>query len=442
MSELFKPGEHVGLETSGQTCRIEEFLGGGGQGEVYSVRHGERLWALKWYYPQSATPGQRIALEKLIKIKSYNFPSPEFLWPEYMASRLGYPGYGYLMPLREKRFHGIVDILNQQVDPSFRSLVNAGIKLADSFLLLHSKGLCYCDISFGNVFFDPENGDIMICDNDNVGVDGENNSGVLGTPRFMAPEVVIGSNKPSIQTDLYSLAVLLFYMFFLHHPLEGRFEADIQCMDLAAMQKLYGKNAKFIFDPNDESNRPVPGLHDNALTFWPLYPQFLREIFVRAFTQGIKDPKDGRVRESEWRAGLSKLRDLIYYCPNCSAENFVHEGEDPLDTVPESICWGCGCELTVPFRLCVGRQTVVLNQDTRIFTHHVDPRKRNDFSTPVAELAQHPVRPEVWGLKNLSNTKWTTLGPNGKRLEVDPGRSVSIAYNTRIHFGTSEGVIV
>ena len=31
----------------------------------------------------------------------------------------------------------------------------------------------------------------------------------------MAPEIVVGKAKPSRNTDLYSLAVLLFYMFML-----------------------------------------------------------------------------------------------------------------------------------------------------------------------------------------------------------------------------------
>ena len=50
--------------------------------------------------------------------------------------------------------------------------------------------------SFGNAFFDPDNGDVLIADNDNVSVDGAGVLGVLGTPRFMAPEVVRGEAVP------------------------------------------------------------------------------------------------------------------------------------------------------------------------------------------------------------------------------------------------------
>jgi serine/threonine protein kinase len=103
------------------------------------------------------------------------------------------------MQLRPERYKGIVDLMKRRIEPTFRALATAGIELAHSFLALHAKGLCYRDISFGNVFFDPDTGDVLICDNDNVTVDGSATSGVLGTPRFMAPEVVRGEAMPSMQ---------------------------------------------------------------------------------------------------------------------------------------------------------------------------------------------------------------------------------------------------
>ena len=135
------------------------------------------------------------------------------------------------------------------------------------------------------MFFDPDTGDVLICDNDNVSANGIDNSSVYGTPRFMAPEIVMGQAKPSRNTDLYSLAVLLFYMFMMGHPLEGKLEAEIKCMDIHAMNKLYGKNPIFIYDPNDKSNRPVKGYQDNVIIYWELYPQVIRDLFIKSFNQ-------------------------------------------------------------------------------------------------------------------------------------------------------------
>ena len=155
-------------------------------------------------------------------------PSDRFLWPLDLVSTARNPDYGYLMPLRESRFKGIVDLMKRRAEPSFRALCTACFELAHHYMLLHSKGLSYRDISFGNVFFDPKTGEVRICDNDNVTVNGETAGGVAGTPRFMAPEIVRGQAKPSTETDLFSLAVLLFYMLFMHHPLEGAREAGCE----------------------------------------------------------------------------------------------------------------------------------------------------------------------------------------------------------------------
>ena len=89
-------------------------------------------------------------------------------------------------------------------------------------------GAKYQDISFGNLFFNPDNGDVLICDNDNVSFDNSKPGGVLGTPGFMAPEIVRGEKRPSKDTDRYSLSVLLFYLFMVNHPLEGKLEASIR----------------------------------------------------------------------------------------------------------------------------------------------------------------------------------------------------------------------
>lgn len=426
---------------NGQTIHIERFLGGGGQGEVYQVSVNGQPCALKWYFPEQATAEQRQALLALIRKGA---PGPGFLWPMDLIEAPGTPGFGYLMPLREARFHGIVDLMKRRIDPDFRALTLAGLQLAQAFLALHAQGLCYRDISFGNVFLDPATGEIAVCDNDNVTIDGNSGGGVLGTPRFIAPEVVRGEARPGTATDLYSLAVLLFYLFHIHHPLEGRKEAEIKCFDLPAMTRLYGTEPCFIFDPADDRNRPVKGLHDNALAHWPIYPDYLREAFTRAFTSGLHDP-DARVRESEWRVLLARLRDGIHYCGHCTAENF----HDPDATTPAT-CWACHRPLVPPMRLRLhdpqsgapGRRLVLLNHDTRLYAHHLDPHRRPyDYGDPLAEMAQHPTDPGRWGLKNLGAEKWVMTTPDGSLRDVAPGRSAGLAAGLRIDFGQVSGVV-
>lgn len=431
MHQLLKLKQTVQLANH-TPCTVDQFLGGGGQGEVYRATVSGKPVALKWYFPEQATPEQKAALEALVKLGA---PNSKFLWPLELASANGVKGFGYIMPLREARYKSLFDLMKRRAEPSFHNLITACYQLADSFYQLHAKGLCYRDISHGNIFFDPKTGEVLICDNDNVAPNGQDRVGVYGTPRFMAPEIVRGEAKPSTQTDLFSLAVLLFYMLMMHHPLEGKKEADIKAFDLPAMNKIYGKEPVFIFDPQDNSNRPVAGYQDNALIYWPLYPAFLQDLFIRAFVDGVRSP-DRRVRESEWRGALIRLRDSIVYCGHCKAENFYDaaKGSQP-------VCWACKKPVTVPVGIRIGSSVVMLNAQTSLYPHHLDSTRPYDFSTPWAVVQQHPQNPNLWGLKNLTASPWQVVTPDGRPAVAEPQRSVSLAKGTRIQFGMAEGEI-
>ena len=325
-------GSQLTLPGSNRRIAVRRLLGEGSQGVVFDAidDNGIEL-AVKWYYPHTASESQRRAIALLVERGA---PSKRFLWPEAMVQQPGIQGFGYVMPLRLATHAGLSELLVGKVDVGFRGVCRLCLELAHGFLLLHSEGLCYRDISFGNVFFDPRDGTPLICDNDNVGVDGASPIAVLGTRRFMAPEIVRREALPSTQTDLYSLSVLLFYVLMMGHPLLGRRELEFECWDNSAESVLFGNDARFIFDPNDESNRPVPDLHATVIRYWELYPEFLRSLFVQAFTRGLTDPKNGRVRESMWRVALARLSDSIVDCPACGRQNFV-SGEDP------TTCWAC-----------------------------------------------------------------------------------------------------
>src|SRR5207302_5201012 len=119
----------------------------------------------------------------------------------------------------------IIAAPTRRLDMSLEARAAACFEVADSFQQLHAKGLCYQDVNFGAFFVDPLRGSILICDADNITVDGEL-GGVYGTRKFMAPEVVRRETIPSLKTDLYSMAVLFFYILFGWHPLDGRREAE------------------------------------------------------------------------------------------------------------------------------------------------------------------------------------------------------------------------
>ncbi|MEO6712552.1 MAG: hypothetical protein ABIM89_03875 [Mycobacteriales bacterium] len=421
---MLAAGARVVLPRQGGAWYVGAVLGEGGQGTVYELvpeAAGRRALALKWYRPEAIHPSQRAALVRLVARPA---PSSAFLWPTELVDG-EHGAFGYVMPLRPPESRPLADLLIGRVDVSFSTVTRLCMGLADAFLQLHAQGLCYRDISLGNVFFDVATGQPLICDNDNVGVDGEHAARVLGTARFMAPEIVRGEAQPSTATDLYSLAVLIFYVLMVHHPLQGRRELHFACLDQAAEQQLFGDQPVFVFDPIDDSNAPDPVVHPAVLRYWPLYPAYIRQEFIRAFTVGLANPQ-ARVREGVWRSRLARLLDGITACA-CGRENFTDEGH-------AGQCWACGADLPEPVRLEFGGRSLVLRAGARLTRHHL--RRDYDYAHVLGEVVAHPSRAGVWGLRNLSDATWAmTLSEGDASNDVPPGRAAGLVPGAVIDFG-------
>jgi hypothetical protein len=438
MKTSLHPGQAVQLEMAGVPCEIRERLGTSIQAEVYRASFNGRDCILKWYFPHAELEERRTGIERLLKKGA---PSDNFHWPCDIASSTGTPGFGYVTPMREARFRSFGEVLSRRAEPSFRPLTTAALGLAEAFFRLHMEGLAYSHLSLGHLFLDPLTGEVLLCENDEVTAADEEYKGGLGHPRFLAPELITGRAGPGTATDLHALAVLLFHLLFLHHPLEGKLETECDCLDLAAMRRMYGETPIFIFDPKNLANRPVGGLQDNALIYWNFYPGYVRDTFQRAFTNGLHDPA-ARVTENEWRAIFARMRDQIFYCDLCGAESFLPDQGNSPGLLPRQECWACGQTLPQPLRLRLAQHAVALNQDTVLYAHHLDAQRRNDFSQIMAEMTPHPTRAEVWGLKNISAMMWSSHAPSGTVMAVPSGRSVSLVPGLRIRFGNVEGTVM
>lgn len=428
MAGLLRIGQHVTSEY-GNKYEICSLLGAGGQGEVYEVVSVGKKYALKCYFEQFSTKKQRKLLDNLIKKGE---PNASFLWPKELVD-INEKTVGYIMPLRSQQYKGIVDLMKRRAEPSFYALIKAAYNLTKGYDKLHYLGFCYRDISFGNVFFNPDTGDVLICDNDNVSAV-ESGSAVYGTPRFMAPEIVLGRQKPSRNTDLYSLAVLLFYMLMLNHPLEGKREAAIKCLDIEAMKELYGKNPVFIFDPTNTSNRPLAGYHDNAIEYWNLYPTALKELFTQSFTTGLSDP-NRRITENQWLDVFVNLMSEVIECPSCKAEVFYDDCK--TGTQQKTICWNCKTAISMPSVMHIGKSKIILKPDTVLTSHHI--HGDYDMDKICGRIVLNPQDNKTWGIRNETNENWTCILSNGIQIPVGSGKSVAIGKEMILDFGQLQG---
>ena len=200
-------GHSLRMVRGGSTVVVADLIGQGGQGVVHVCHLGSHRLALKWLFPGPWAERQRKSLGEMA---ASGRPHPAFVWPIDLVDSPEVAGFGYVMSLLEPRFGSFVSLLNGQEPTTFRTMIDIARQLVDAFAALHASGLCYRDINFGNLRVDPATADIAIIDVDNVGLDG-GDAFVKGTLRFMAPEVVRNETLPSTATDLYSLAVFLFY---------------------------------------------------------------------------------------------------------------------------------------------------------------------------------------------------------------------------------------
>ena len=433
MDGLLRAGESI-ISDSQTSYKVLSLLGAGGQGEVYDVCSNGKHYALKWYYKHMATREQRDILDNLVAKGS---PDPMFLWPQDIISKDAGRSFGYVMPLRPAKYKSIVDLMKRRAEPSFLALCRAAYNLTNGYQKLHVMGYSYRDISFGNLFFDPDDGSVLICDNDNVSANGLDNSTIYGTPRFMAPEIVVGKAKPSRNTDLYSLAVLLFYMFMLGHPLEGKLEADIKCMDVFAMNRLYGTSPLFVFDPDNKANRPVRGYQDNVLIYWDLYPQSIKNLFTQSFTEGLKTPNK-RITERQWLDAFANLITGIVECPNCGAEVFYDYKK--VETGVAHICWSCQGTVKMPASLLLKKHRILLTGNAKVYSHHI--YNDYDMNSIVGAVVQNPNNPSLWGLKNMSSDSWTYIKADGAQVPLPVGRSAAIVKGAKVDFGNIVGEFI
>lgn len=411
----------------GERLVVGDLLGQGGEGAVYSVHDldGRPVFALKWYFEHTAVAQRRRTLASLVERGA---PHERFLWPLGLIDPSSGPGFGYLMRVRPEGYVGVARLLALEVPRHDEMVVQLAFEVAHSFLSLHALGFCYRDISFGNVFLDPESGEALICDNDNAGIDGASHALVRGTPKFMAPEIVRGEADPSKRTDQYSLAVLLFYLLFVGHPLEGELTENVLA-DRAAHVRFYGYEPRFCFDPDDTANRPAAVLHDHVDGLWRRAPAFVRDLFTRCFVDGLADPR-ARVSDSEWCDAMLRLRDGMARCERCGAVHY-------RDAAGAGRCPGCRAPYD-PMTLRIANHRLPVSSLLRLTAHHL----RYDFDgTTVAVAEPHPDHPGVIGLRNETRDTWRYSTGNGRYGEVAPTRRVRLVPGMSIRIGSHTAVV-
>lgn len=217
---------------------------------------------------------------------------------------------------------------------------------------MHMAGLAHSDLSYKNVLVDPKGGHACIIDIDGLVVPGKFAPDVVGTPDFIAPEVVATAKLaksdparklPSITTDCHALAVLIYLYLLYRHPLRG---GKVHEADPTRDEELgMGEHALFVEDPHDASNRIQPAQMrptdlpwaDTAARPYTLTGPYLSPLFLKAFGEGLKNPA-ARPSANDWEHALVKTVDLLQPCVNAGCE----QGWYVFDNTAAPRCPFCG----------------------------------------------------------------------------------------------------
>jgi len=268
-----------------------------------------------------------------------------FCWPSHLVKHSSY-GLGLLLPVYPGEFFfkrgplagtekdgGWYNNRNpktgrpfryDRVDPSERgnlaTYLVALSRVARAVQKMHASGLAHSDLSERNVLIDPVSSKAIIIDVDALVVTGLYAPDVLGTPGFIAPEVMATKALPfndvnrkhaCAETDKYALAVLVHRYLLERHPLDGRRFIKGASPDQEA-EALYGAKALYSEHRTDAANRPK-GTYLSA----SILGKTIEDLFHRTFVDGLLVP-NARPTASDWANALTAAFDSLLACPNSS----------------------------------------------------------------------------------------------------------------------------
>lgn len=335
------------------------------------------------------------------------------------------------------------------------------LNMARAVRRMHAAGLAHSDLSYKNILVDPSTGRACVIDIDGLVVPGKYPPDVVGTPDFIAPEVMAtrflpltdkARKLPQISTDKHALATLIYMNLLFRHPLRG---SKVRDLDPAKDEELsMGKDALFIEHPTDKSNRPklshldaseLPQRNVEAMPYTLCGP-YLKELFDRAFMDGLHNPA-ARPTAADWETAILKTLDLLQPCsnPDCEAKWFA------FDNTRSPKCPFCGTafkgHLPVLNLYYSPKDGVFKPENHRLMVYNKQtlyPWHVNRFITPNEKIQPEDKKPvgdfhfhkDHW---ILINRRLTDMYDKTLNKKIEPGEAVELTDDRRILLSTQKG---
>jgi serine/threonine protein kinase len=216
---MFNPGDTY------KDIKIVEFVGAGGQGEVYRVEVGGRTRALKVFYEKYSEPEDERRLRALVDKKLHTLSALLRAAPQRVV-RIG----SRLAHLSEFISGPSLEAVMEQSQSSgklpwsFPEGLQIAVTIAQGVSICEEQHIAIGDIAANNLTTVGKAGhhEIYLMDLDNYASPGQGDPRMLGQQLYLAPELLSGAVKaPTVESDRYALGVLLHEILLLVHPKAG-----------------------------------------------------------------------------------------------------------------------------------------------------------------------------------------------------------------------------
>ncbi len=373
------------------TLQAASLLGTGGEARIYTVTEHPAL-AAKLYHRPSETQALKLAAMLANPPQQPVTGHVAIAWPvDLLRSVDGQRIVGFLMP-RVVGAYPLITFYNpaarKQNCPLFNAsyLYRTARNLAAAMRALHAASCVVGDVNESNILV-TSTALVTLVDTDSFQIrdaaTGEIHRCRVGKPEFTPPELAGArfadvSRRP--EHDLFGFAVLAFQLLMEGtHPFEGvyqgRGEAPPYHERIAAGHFPHSPRARSPYLPKA-----------TAPDFATLHPR-LRELFIRCFVDGHRDPS-ARPDTTEWQDALDEAEAALTVC----TVNEQHRYGSHLDECP----WCQRAQLLGGRDPFPSRQAVQRGQ-------HVDPKPaqqspkviptRIAFTAPAAPLTFAPPLP-------------------------------------------------
>ena len=361
---MMKEGDRITL--NGHRYILGEKIGGGLEGAVFNLAFSEDTdvdcskFVVKIINSNNLSKDQYRAVYNHIRyLKRLGDTNKELrkrmsLPREIVGNDLGYVmkkmiGGESLRKYIDPAEHSFKEWYRDKYTLSNRYNLIAGI--FDSLREIHISGLIFTDLSPNNIMVKTttEGFTVFFIDTDNLRSKDDPYSGVLGTPGYMAPEIYrkdvsekIGEyeytskgtpikdllsrvGKISVDSDIFSAAVIAFQLLTLHHPFVGD---EIDSGTPEDEERAYRIETDYVLK---EGTSNISTSH-----LMPAFEQVttpeIRRLFYRTFVDGVRDPKL-RPTDLEFLEAFLSAKDRMTTCPNC--------GFTTIYSNPGITCIGC-----------------------------------------------------------------------------------------------------